>query len=83
MIDDTDRAADVLDQASANEERERERALAAVRARAAAGPRPTGSCLWCDAGLADPRGLFCDSDCRDDWSRASNARQRNGGPMPR
>lgn len=41
-------------------------------------PPATGFCFNCgDPVLLNQH--FCDSDCRDDWEKARNARQRNRG----
>lgn len=38
---------------------------------------PTGTCLYCGAGVEDNRS-FCDEDCRDDWSYLRDCDRRNG-----
>jgi hypothetical protein len=42
----------------------------ALRARKPEGPTETGYCHFCDATV--PKGhRWCDTQCRDDWERAS------------
>lgn len=60
---------DIYDQATVREEQERDIALNSIRNR-----KPVlefkGACFNCDAVLHAPmRQLFCDCDCRDDWTK--------------
>lgn len=56
---------DIYDMATLKEEQERETVLAMARGRA---PSITanGRCHNCNERL-EPKHLFCNSDCRDDW----------------
>jgi len=37
--------------------------------------RYTGNCAWCDAPVG-PKQRWCGPECRDDWERDWNRRQR-------
>lgn len=65
--------ADKIDRAQEREQLDRERAIAAARAR-----QPMLACGQCHNCLdAVPLGaLFCDADCRDDWTVRRNAEVR-------
>lgn len=64
MADEADRAQQVQEQAL-------EIALGKQKTK----PRlnPTGRCLWCSDAIGTD-GLFCDSDCRDDYEKNRNLR---------
>ena len=59
---------DFLDNAQLVEEGERELALAAART-GRPGPRPRGSCLFCEEGPLLATQRWCDGACRDLWQR--------------
>lgn len=71
--------ADIYDQASELEAKERDAAIAAVRDTPAT-PR-TGRCHWCDEQIAND-GVYCDSACQADHSKALQAAKRNGLRLP-
>lgn len=54
-----------------------EQQLAAARSARQPSLPYTGHCHYCGE-IADGGRRFCDQDCRDDWQRASIARQIGG-----
>lgn len=60
----------VDDMATEVEERDRDLAMKLRRPEA---PQATGRCLYCEARVPDGA-RWCDSDCRDDWARATGTR---------
>ena len=67
-------SADLLDDASENENKERERLI--QKARVQQKIFATGHCLYCNAELPNNK-RFCDECCRDDWQLEQDARKRN------
>lgn len=65
--------ADDIDRAQEREQIDRERAIAAARSRPAM--LPCGQCYNCQGSVPDGS-LFCDVDCRDDWTVRRNAEVR-------
>lgn len=66
--------ADICDKADAQNEAAM---TALLNARRPEGPKPTGSCLYCDNAL--PHGLrWCDGGCLRDWEAEQEALRRNG-----
>ncbi len=41
-------------------------------------PVATGKCLFCEENVERPK-RWCDSDCRDDWQRLTNAKRHAKG----
>jgi hypothetical protein len=62
---------DDIDRASEREQMDRDRAIAATRARSLQARPMPGKCVWCDSVTP---GVFCDTDCRDDYQRAERGR---------
>jgi len=67
---------DISDRATEREEFDRIIALRQQSARAPDIPA-TGECHNCAASVP-PGARFCDRDCREDWQREQDARQRGG-----
>lgn len=64
-----------MDEADLSEERSARELAALLRQRRRQAPAACGHCLWCDAPLSAGQ-RWCDTDCRDDWERTHERRQR-------
>jgi hypothetical protein len=64
---------DEFDRASEREQRDRDAAISHVR-KTAVELAYAGECYNCREHLDN--GVFCDSDCRDDWAKRMEAQRR-------
>lgn len=57
---------------------EKEAPMLLAASKKAEGPLPKGCCYYCDTKLPSKVARWCDADCRGDWEKEDNLRNRRG-----